>query len=586
MKKRLLILCLLLQGAFNLYSQCTAPNPPLGTSLILNASDTQLAVYFDTTNNSPATRIYYLGIISTSPTLSSGPVNGTIYNVGDNIGGGTVIFRDSNYIYKKTGLSSNTTYTVFVYAARVVCTGEPFYSTTSIAASATTFNGAPGIPTGYYDAAAGLTCTSLKTALFNIIKPTVANPNPTYTGLWSAYYISDDRLNDAANKTIVWDMYTDNPSGSECEFTFGSPYQDKGSSGGSECQRYNREHSFPQSWFAAAEPMRSDMFIVFPADKKVNGQRGNFPYGKVTSPTYTSNNGTKLGPNTFLAQYTGSAFEPINAYKGDLARSTFYVATAYEDLVAGWVGNTGANNALNGTSYPAFDNWYIQMLYQWHVQDPVSTKETDRNNDIYMIQGARNPYIDHPEYVALVWQCTGLIPVTIIDFTAQKNNESVLLKWYATFETSFKQYEIQRSTDGIQFFAIGEVTGRNLANYDFTDHHLPAAPTVFYRLRMIDIDGKSAYSKTVVLHINGSNLPVLVYPNPVAGKLTIKLQQGFTQSSGLQFTDITGRMVMQLQVYAGQKIIETDVSHLPAGRYFIQGSDGNEMINRSFVVIR
>ena len=332
--------------------------------------------------------------------------------------------------------------------------------------------------------------------------------------------------------------------------------------------------------------MRSDMFIVFPTDKKVNGQRGNFPYGKVTSPTYTSNNGSKLGPNTFLAQYTGSAFEPINTYKGDLARSTFYVATAYENLVAGWVGNTGANNALNGTSYPAFDNWYIQMLYQWHVQDPVSTKETDRNNDIYMIQGARNPYIDHPEYVALVWQCTGLIPVTIIDFTAQKNNESVLLKWYATFETSFKQYEIQRSTDGIQFFAIGEVTGRNLANYDFTDHHLPSAPTVFYRLRMIDIDGKSAYSKTVAVHINGSNLPVLVYPNPVAGKLTIKLQQGFTQSGGLQVTDITGRVVMQVRVYAGQKIIETDVFLLPAGRYFIHGPDGYEMINRSFVVIR
>src|SRR5204862_6891816 len=133
-----------------------------------------------------------------------------------------------------------------------------------------------------------------KTSLFNIIKPTVANPNPTYTGLWGAYYISDDRLNDAANKTIVWDVYTDNPSGTECESTFGSPYQDKGTSGTVECQRYNREHSFPQSWFGGAvEPMRSDMFIAFPTDKKVNGQRGNFPYGEVSSPTYTSFNGSK-----------------------------------------------------------------------------------------------------------------------------------------------------------------------------------------------------------------------------------------------------------------------------------------------------
>ena len=330
MKRFLLFLLMLIPGTFTTFGQCTAPNTPLATSLILNQTNTQLAVYFDTTNNSPATNIYYLGIISTSASLGSGPVNGTVYNIGDNIGSGTVIFYGKNYIYKQTGLTPGMAYTVFVYAARTLCTGEPFYSAASISATATMFSGTPGIPANYYDPAAGLTCGNLKTALFNIIKPIVANPNPTYTGLWSAYYISDDRLNDAATKTTVWDIYSDNPSGAECEFTFGSPYQDKGSSGTSECQRYNREHSFPQSWFASAEPMRSDMFIVFPTDKKVNGQRANFPYGKVTSPTYISNNGTKLGPNTYLTQYTGTAFEPINTYKGDLARSTFYVATAYE----------------------------------------------------------------------------------------------------------------------------------------------------------------------------------------------------------------------------------------------------------------
>ena len=586
MKKQLLFLFLLAQGAYVAKSQCTAPNPPISTSLILNATDTQLSIYFDTTSNVPATNIYYLGILSTSTTLSSGPVNGTVYNVGDNIAEGTVIFYGKNYIYKQTGLTPNTAYTVFVYSARTSCVGEPFYSTSSISADTSTFNGAPGIPAGYYASVGALACSPLKTALFNIIKPSVANPNPTYTGLWSAYYISDDHLNDAATKTIVWDMYTDNPSGTECEFTFGSPYQDKGSSGTVECQRYNREHSFPQSWFGSAEPMRSDMFIVFPTDKKVNGNRGNFPYGVVTSPTYTSNNGSKLGPNTYLTDYTGTAFEPINTYKGDLARSTFYVATAYEGNVAAWVGNSNANDALSGNSYPAFDNWYLKMLYLWHIQDPVSTKEIDRNNDIYMIQGTRNPYIDHPEYAALVWQCTGVLPVTIIDFTGIKLNASVLLKWYATYETNFKKYEIQRSTDGIVFTIIGTVTGQNLANYSFVDNKLPSANIIYYRLKMIDIDGKADLSKIVTIRSNQHLQDALVFPNPTAGKLTVQLDEALTQNSQLIISDITGRLVSQRSIASGQKIIDIDPGKLAPGRYFIKISNSTMLINKSFVLVR
>lgn len=586
MKKYPVLLFLMLIAAFNSYSQCTAPNLPTLSSFILNSTDTQVAIYFDTTANAPATNIYYLGILSTSVTLGATPVNGTVYAIGDNIGSGNVIFYDKNYIHKKTGLTAGTTYYLFIYSARTICTGEPFYSINSLDSNITTFTTGPGIPPGYYDAVGGLTCSSLKTSLFNIIKPVVANPNPTYTGLWSAYYISDDRLNDAATKTTVWDVYTDNPSGTECEFTFGSPYQDKGSSGTVECQRYNREHAFPQSWFSSAEPMRSDMYIVYPTDKKVNSMRGNFPYGVVTSPIYTSNNGTKLGPNTFLTQYTGSAFELINEYKGDLARSTFYVATAYENNIAGWQANSNANDVLNGTSYQAFDNWYLKMLYQWHLQDPVSTKEIDRNNDIYMMQGNRNPYIDHPEYVALVWQCTGALPVTITDFTAQKNNESVLLKWYATFETGFKKYEVERSIDGIGYYKIGEVAGRNLANYSFTDNDLPNANVVFYRLKMIDIGGQFSNSKIVSVRIANNFSNATVYPNPTKEKLIVKLEQPLKEKSQLVTVDLSGRIVMQQQVASGQKNIDMNVNYLPAGRYFIKISNAAELINQSFVIIR
>jgi len=582
MKKEFVFTIIIVLLQFSSRSQCTTPNAP--TSLVLNATDTQMSIYFDTV---AAAVNRYLVITSSAASLGASPVNGTVYNIGDNIGTGTVSFYSFNYIYKLSGLTPNTTFYVYVYSARTGCTGEPAYSATSLNGSITTYNGTPGIPANYYDPVGGLTCSSLKTSLFNIIKPTVANPNPTYPGLWGAYYISDDKLNDAANMTVVWDMYTDNPSGTECEFTFGSPYQDKGVSGTVECQRYNREHSFPQSWFGGAvEPMRSDMFIAIPTDKFVNGQRGNLPYGTVSTPNYTSNNGTKRGPNTYLTEYTGIAFEPINEYKGDLARSILYVATAYENNIAGWQANSNANDVLNGNSYQCFDNWYLKLLYQWHTQDPVSTKEIDRNNDVYMMQGNRNPYIDHPEYVLLVWQCTGLLPVTVTDFTAQKNDESVSLKWYATYETNFKQYEIQRSTDGIVFSKIGEVGGRNLANYSFIDNDLPTGNTVYYRLKMIDIDGKFSYSKTIALKITGNFSNAQIYPNPTKGNLAIKLPKALTEISRLTIADLSGRIILQQQLVIGQRTIDLDMNKFPAGRYFVKINNNNELINQSFVIIK
>ncbi|MBS1752872.1 MAG: endonuclease [Ferruginibacter sp.] len=571
----------------SLYSQCTTPNLPNSNSLVLNNTDTQLAIYFDTTANSPATNIYYLGILSNTNTLSNTPVNGTIYNVGDNIGGGEVIFYGKNYIYKKTGLTAGTTYYLFLFTAQTACTGQPFYSSNSLDASVTMFNGGPGIPANYYDAATGLTCTNLKTALYNIIKPTITNPAPSYTGLWGAYFITDDRLNDGANKTIVWDMYSDNPSGNECESNFGSPYQDKGTGGTVECQRYNREHSFPRAWFGGnVDPMYSDMFIVYPTDKKVNTMRGNFPFGEVSSASYTSNNGSKLGPNTFLNEYTGNAFEPIDEYKGDFARSTFYVATAYENEIAGWQSNSNAGSVLNGTSYQCFDNWYLKLLYKWHLQDPVSTKEIDRNNDVYMIQGNRNPFIDHPEYVAQVWQCTGVLPVTILSFNAQKNGETVSLNWNASYETNFKKYEIERSGDGTVFYKIGEVTGTNVTNYLFTDNNLPNLNTVYYRLKLVDVDGYYEYSKTIAIRIVNNFSNAMVYPNPTKKHLFVKLLQPLKENSSLLITDMSGRIVFRQQVANSQRNIYLDIASLATGRYFIKIINSSQLINESFIIIK
>jgi endonuclease I len=241
------------------------------------------------------------------------------------------------------------------------------------------------IPTGYYNTATG-TGATLKTQLYNIIK---GHTTISYDALWTAYQTTDNRPDGK-----VWDMY------SNCSFTFIS---DQCGSYSSECDCYNREHSFPQSWFGSSSPMVSDIFHIYPTDGKVNGMRSNYPYGKVNSPTYTSANGSKLGP-CVSPGYTGVVFEPIDEYKGDFARSYFYMATRYENLIASWQSNTGADDVLNGTSFPCFDPWVVTLLLAWNDADPVSQKEIDRNDDIYTnYQHNRNPFIDHPEYAAAIW---------------------------------------------------------------------------------------------------------------------------------------------------------------------------------------
>ena len=74
--------------------------------------------------------------------------------------------------------------------------------------------------------------------------------------------------------------------------------------------------------------MYSDLWILYPTDSKVNGYRANYPFGEVDAPTITSLNGSKVGPSVSPG-YAGTVFEPIDAYKGDMARSQFYVATRY-----------------------------------------------------------------------------------------------------------------------------------------------------------------------------------------------------------------------------------------------------------------
>ena len=247
------------------------------------------------------------------------------------------------------------------------------------------------IPNGYYDDATGKTGTELRQALHDIIDN---HTTISYNNIWSAFWSTDNKGNG-----VVWDMYSDIPGGTP-PYTYYIGQKQCGSYNG-EGDCYNREHSWPKSWFSGGEdgvPGR-DLHHIFPTDGYVNQGRSNYPYGEVRSGSgvTTYQNGSKLGPCKSSLDYTGTVFEPIDEYKGDFARAYFYMCTRYYGEDSDW-GSSGMTTKAN------LKDWAVTMLLRWSDADPVSQKEIDRNNAVYGIQGNRNPFIDHPEYAHIIWE--------------------------------------------------------------------------------------------------------------------------------------------------------------------------------------
>ena len=234
------------------------------------------------------------------------------------------------------------------------------------------------IPSGYYNNANGKTGDELKTALHDIIK---GHHVVSYGGLINAFAYTDCKPNGK-----IWDIYSDY----EYSLSTGlcGEYEQEG-----DC--WNREHTWPQSWFNQSTTPRSDLFHVYPTDGFVNAQRGNYPFGEVNNPTYTSGNGSKLGP-CVTQGYSGKVFEPVDEYKGDIARSYFYMSVRYSGEDDDW-GTSGMTNKAD------IKPWAMTMLLRWNDEDLVSQKEIDRNNAVYGYQNNRNPFIDHPEYARMIW---------------------------------------------------------------------------------------------------------------------------------------------------------------------------------------
>lgn len=249
----------------------------------------------------------------------------------------------------------------------------------------------------YYQNADGKKGAALKTAMNAVINP---HTQRTYNQLWTDFQTTDAKPNGK-----VWDMYSN-----KREFTFGT---DQAGNFSNEGDKYNREHSFPKSWFHDEYPMYSDLFHLYPTDGKVNGFRSNDPFGEV-GPGYSSsaNEFSKWGNARSGLGYSGQVFEPNGEYKGDFARTYFYMVTCYETYtettekgvaksskqITSW-----GSPMLDNKKYPGLAQWALDMLMRWAKDDPISEKEINRNAAVYGIQGNRNPFIDYPGLEDYIW---------------------------------------------------------------------------------------------------------------------------------------------------------------------------------------
>lgn len=246
------------------------------------------------------------------------------------------------------------------------------------------------IPAGYYDDAVGKSGEDLQKSLSTILNDAT---DVGYNGLWNLYKTTDRRSDGK-----VWDMYSD-----VTNYTFGT---DQCGTYGVEGDCYNREHSIPKSWFNKQSPMVSDAWHVYPIDGKINGMRSNNPFGEVGSGASGSKNGFSKWGKCVTPGYSGTVFEPNDEYKGDFARTYFYFATRYKG-----VATSGYGAEVFSSAYPYITKWQLDMLLRWHEQDPVSQKELDRNEAVYESrQGNRNPFIDYPELVDLIFGDSRNIP--------------------------------------------------------------------------------------------------------------------------------------------------------------------------------
>ncbi|MBO4870482.1 MAG: endonuclease [Muribaculaceae bacterium] len=264
-----------------------------------------------------------------------------------------------------------------------ITTPNKLFATVLLVISVMTLPAFADVPTGYYNTLNGKSGQALKNAIHELTKVRTVHD---YSSLWFYFRETDCMKNDHSR---VWDMY----SNKTYYFT---------SNGTGATSGMNKEHSLPKSWWGGYNESQgyyayTDLNHLYPSDGDANMAKNNYPLGEVSTVKF--DNGVSKTGNPVAGQGGGSSivFEPANEYKGDFARTYFYMAACYQDYTWKYKYMYTEDNWLTLTP------WSIDLLLRWAREDPVSDKEITRNEAVYKCQNNRNPFIDNPELMEYIW---------------------------------------------------------------------------------------------------------------------------------------------------------------------------------------
>lgn len=289
----------------------------------------------------------------------------------------------------------------------------------------------------YYYSVEGLTKGELKTALHELIQPDYVL---SYGGKGEGYTWSGFKAADWMEGGQVRDRYS---------------HEIRYFDGENAVEGMNIEHVFANSWWGhTVNNAYCDLFNLFPSDATANGRKSNNPMGVVTEAPAFDNGVIKVGRSTsYREDSLITVWEPADEWKGDFARTFFYMATCYEDYVDEWQTTEGLL-VIERNRYPTLRPWITSLLLQWNDADPVDEIERQRNEVVSDIQGNRNPFVDYPQLADYIWGDS----VTYRFYTDNGSKDPVL---FLPQKQELLDYGLQAMSCGLQ--AELTLRGRNLS---------------------------------------------------------------------------------------------------------------------------